>query len=90
MDRASLSAPFTPVARDRCRNGPAIGTSPLEQGRWVRWGGEGGVETERGKLGATEGQREPMAMNFVQKYSLGVFWGSFAEFYWYSFKSVFP
>lgn len=47
MERASLSAPFTPVARDCCRNGLAIGTSPLESWGWVR-----GVEAKRGKLGA--------------------------------------
>lgn len=47
MERASLSAPFTPVSRDCCRNGLAIGTSPLEHWGWGR-----GVEAKRGKLGA--------------------------------------
>lgn len=53
----------------------------LEPALWSSGGGWGGVgrrvEAERGKLGAIEGQREPMSMNFVQKYSLGVFWGQF-------------
>ena len=67
MERASLSAPFTPVARDCCGNGPAIGTSPLGRGR-----GQGGGK--RGKLGAIEeGHRGQMAMDFVQKHSFGVF-----------------
>lgn len=75
MERASLSAPFTPVARDGCRNGLAIGTSPL--GRW-RCGC--GVEAKRGKLGEIEeGQRGPMATDFVQKHSLGVFRGLFCR-----------
>lgn len=44
MERASLSAPFTPVARDCCRNGLAIGTSPLGGGA-----GDGGREREIGR-----------------------------------------
>lgn len=44
------------------------------------WGAGRGMEAERGKLGEIEeGQREPMAMDFVQKHSLGVFQGPFCR-----------
>jgi hypothetical protein len=49
------------------------------------------VEAERGKLGAKEeGQRELMAMDFVQKQALLFSGGSSAETSWYSFKLVSP
>ena len=44
MERASLSAPFTPVARDCCRTALQLEPALRDEG------GESGVEAQRGKL----------------------------------------